>query len=463
LNEDRTRPLSNPFVARAARWGLVAWSAIGVGAVAYFGFRFVLYPIRIIFPPLVVAMIAVYLLNPVVTALERRGMRRVWGALLVYLVFAAIFGTALYLMIPVVVEQATAFGRAAPRIIGNVVSGFQGFLRDLGVQETAAPPPSTESIVDVLGSIFSFTRGLFDVVLVMILGPILAFYLLVDVPKIKRNLRAMIPARRRREVEGVTDKIGKAIGSYFRGQLLVAAFVAVASSIVLWFVGLPFWAIVGLVTGLFNLVPLIGPFIGAAVAVFIALTTDQTGGVLNLDPGWPLALGSAVALLIVQQIDNHIISPNMIGRTVRLHPVTVMLGLLIGGALLGLWGMLLAIPVIATIKILILHAWDTRMTWPPTPGGEHPTVPEGEGKEGTGPPSSPVAAVDAPQTSAPQPSAPTARRPARSRPPRWWAAVRSILGGRRAEPSEARGNGPVPQERTPAAATPREGERPSGG
>jgi predicted PurR-regulated permease PerM len=439
LNEDRTRPLSNPFVARAARWGLVAWSAIGVLILGYILFRYVVHPIRIIFAPLVVAVIVVYLLNPVVTALERRGVRRGWGALFVYLIFAGVFGTGLYFLIPVVVEQAGEFGRAAPRIFTNIIEGFENLLRNLGVQDAEAAAPATDSIVDVLGSIFSFTRGLFDVVLVMVLGPILAFYLLVDLPKVKRNVRAMVPARRRREVEAVTQRIGKSIGAYFRGQLLVAAFVAVASGLTLWIVGLPYWAIVGLVTGLFNLVPLIGPFIGGAVAIVIAITTDQSGGLLNIQPGWPLALASAVGLLIVQQIDNHVISPNMIGRTVRLHPVTVMLGLLVGGALLGLWGMLLAIPVIATIKILILHAWDTRMTWPPAVGepraAAEPERPSdgmsGDGPDGTGGPreASAVAPVDAPEPmDAPAPAGTGSHTRQRSR---WWGAVRSVLGGRR--------------------------------
>jgi predicted PurR-regulated permease PerM len=416
VDEDRSRPLSSPFVSRTMRWGIVAWSVIGVLILGYFLFRYVLYPVRIIFPPLVVAVIAVYLLNPIVTALERRGVGRVWGALIVYVVSATVVGTGLYFVVPLVAEQVGDFAQTAPQILSEAVRDLQDFAAGLGVPLEDGAAPSTESIVDVLGSIFSVTRGLFDVVLVMVLGPILAFYLVVDLPKIKRGTRTMIPARRRREVDSVMQKIGRAIGSYFRGQLLVAAFVAVSASIALWIVGLPFWALVGLVSGLFNLVPLIGPFIGAAVALFIAFTTDQSGGLLSIQPGWPLALASAAALLLVQQIDNHIVSPNMIGRTVRLHPVTVMLGLLIGGALMGLWGMLLAIPVIATVKILVLHAWDTRMTWPPASSGEQPPTGEQLDEREVVPPP-------------PEPADEAPRRPAP-----WWGAVRGMLGGRRQPP-----------------------------
>ena len=375
MNEDRPPPIGSPFVVRAARWGIVAWSAIGILLIAFFFFRYVVHPIRIIFPPLVVALIGVYLLNPIVTRLERRGLNRIWGTLLTYLVAAGILGTLLTFTIPVVADQVRAFARSAPELIDRVTAGFRDLVERFDLPVAAAPTGAGEGVIDFFGRLLSFTRGLFDLAIVFIIGPILAFYFLVDLPKIKRGLRALIPANRRGEAERLFQRIGKAIGGFFRGQLLVSLFVGVSSALVLLVVGLPFWAVVGLVAGLFNLIPLIGPFIGGIVAVIIAFTTGESaGGLLNLEPGWPLAIGSAVALLIVQQVDNHILSPNIVARTVQLHPVTVMLGLLAGGTLLGLWGMLLAVPVLATAKILLLHAWDTRMQWPP-PGPERVGTP----------------------------------------------------------------------------------------
>lgn len=374
MEDDRNRVLGPPYVARAARWGIVAWAAIGLLLMAYFGFRYVLYPVRIIFPPLVVALIMVYLLNPVVSRLELRGVRRGWGSLLVYLVFLAVVGTGLYFLVPLVVRQVSDFARAAPSIFREVGGSIQDFFSRFGVDLTPTPPGS-ESILDFFGRLVSFTGTILNVVLVFVLGPILAFYLLVDLPKIRRGIQAMIPARRRAEVQDVGRRIGQAIGSFFRGQLLVALFVGIASSIGLWIVGLPFWALVGLISGLFNLIPLIGPIIGTLLAVLVAVTTEDSGGLLSLEPGLPLAIGSALVLLVVQQIDNHILSPNIVGRTVKLHPVTVMLGLLAGATLLGLWGMLLAVPVMASLKILMLHLWDTRGTWPPSPEQPVPVAP----------------------------------------------------------------------------------------
>ncbi|HWC32141.1 MAG TPA: AI-2E family transporter [Actinomycetota bacterium] len=425
---DQDRVLT-PLVTRVARWGIVAWATIGLLVLAFFAFRYVVYPIRIVFPPLVIAMIAVYLLNPIVTGLERRGLGRVWAALIVYLLGGAIVGTALYFLVPLVAEQATNLADALPRIVGQASEAFQDVVGRFGVEVGEAPvAPDQQTITAFFGRFVSIAYGIVEIAIIFILGPILGFYLLVDLPKIRRGLRAMIPARRRAEVESVLRKIGEAIGGFFRGQFLVALFVGIASSLVLLLVGLPFWAVVGLVAGLFNLIPLIGPFIGGAVAVVVAMTTSApAGGVFGLEPGWPLAVGSAIALTVVQQLDNHILSPQIVGRTVRLHPVTVMLGLLIGGALLGLWGMLLAIPTIAAIKILILHAWDTRVRWPPTAEAAEGLA--GHPVEGAGASPEPTSSSTEPATLSPPGSAPVA-------PPRapqasgWRDAMRRIFARR---------------------------------
>jgi predicted PurR-regulated permease PerM len=432
--------LASGIVIRAARWGIVAWASIGILVLGVFFFRYVVYPIRIIFPPLVVALIGVYLLNPIVSAMERRGMARIWGALVTYLVGVAILGTALTFTVPLVAEQVQEFARSAPRLIDQVSSGFGDLASRFNIDVSGTGAGGGEVVVDFFGRILSLTRGLLDLALVFLIGPIIAFYLLVDLPKMKRGTRALIPARRRAEFESILDRIGKAIGGFFRGQLLVSLFVGIASAIGLYIVGLPFWAVVGLVTGLFNLIPLIGPFIGGIVALAIAFTTESSGGLLTLEPGWPLALGSAVVLLIVQQVDNHVLSPNIVARTVRLHPVTVMLGLLAGGTLLGLWGVLLAVPVLATAKILLLHAWDTRMQWPP-PGGADQTVRPSTPAPGTAAISEEEGGVPEPETQTPatRPSERLRRAKAPRRPTErrgsWWAnALRSVFGPRRSTP-----------------------------
>lgn len=368
MNEDRTGLLGHPFVAFAARWGVVAWAGIGVLVLGYIIFQYVLYPIRIIFPPLALALILVYALNPVVSALARR-MPRLLAALVTYVVFLSAVGVGLAYLIPILAEQVSGFAADVPRLARGALAFVEQVAARVGFQfqaEGALSPESQQAVLNYLGKLLSFTQGLLHFALVVILGPILAFYLVVDLPKIRRGVVAMIPERRRAGFQLLGQRLGRVLGGFFRGQLLVALFVGVASTLALFVVGLPYWAVVGMVTGLFNLIPLIGPWIGGILAALVAFTTTETGnGILALEPGLPMAVGAGIALAIVQQIDNHVISPNIVARTVRLHPVTVMLALLAGGTLMGLWGMLLAVPTVAAVKVLLLHAWDTRMQWPP--------------------------------------------------------------------------------------------------
>ena len=369
MTEEQRSLLSHPAVARVARWGVVAWSLIGVGYLALIVYRYLLYPLRIVFPPLLLALVIIYLLNPVVSRLERRRIPRVWGALLTYVAFLGLLVILLRYLVPLVANQVSGFAESVPDLLDRAQVWLADLNRRLNLDiDTGAlfsnlgPEGATGAFIS---RIFSFTVGVVHVAVAVILGLVLGFYLLVDLPKMQRAGLALIPARRRRGVISIFEQMGRALGGYFRGQLLVALFVGLASMVGLWIVGLPYWAVVGMVAGLFNLIPLIGPFIGAIPAIFIAFTTESSGGLMSLEPGWPLALGASIALLTVQQIDNHILSPNIVARTVRLHPVTVLLGLLVGGTLLGLWGMLLAVPTVAAAKILMLHFWDTSSRWPP--------------------------------------------------------------------------------------------------
>jgi len=371
MENDRGPFLSNPFVARAARWGLLAWSVIGLLILLYILYRFVLYPIRVIFPPLIVAIIVIYLLNPLVSRLHQRRIPRVWATLIIYVVFLAVVGVTLAYLISAVSHQVTDFVSGVPTLLVKAQKGLTSAFGRVGVHLDTnalvrALQPGGGSGASFLGRITSFTSGLVHVAFVLVLGPLIAFYLLVDLPKIQRAAEAMIPASRRSEIRDLAGRIGVTLGGFFRGQLLVALVMGLTSMLGFYVVGLPFFALLGALTGLFALVPLIGTIIAAVPMLFVALTTSgRSGGLLHISGGWKLALAGAIVLVLVQQLDQRLLSPRLLSRTARLNPVTVLLSLLVGGTLLGLWGMLLAVPTAAALKIVLLHVWDTRSAWPP--------------------------------------------------------------------------------------------------
>jgi predicted PurR-regulated permease PerM len=342
---------------RFVRIGIVAWCGIGVIILGYLMLRLMVY-VNPIVPPLLIAVAVVYLLNPLVSALERRGVPRVAGAGIVYLLFLCIVALIISLLVPVVARQVSQVIEHFPDYLADAQAYVRRVAARFGqepnfrldadqVREWLSAGENRQAVTRYLTGLRSVTTSVLSGLIIFVLGPVMAFYLLVDLPRLERGVMALIPPARRGEIRGLMDRVGQAVGGFFRGQLLVALFVGVASSIGLWAIGLPFWLLVGMVAGIFNLVPLVGPFIGGGLAVIIALISGE-----------PLkALWAALVLLAVQQIDNHLISPNVMGRTVQLHPVVVMLALLVGASFAGLFGMLVIVPLVAVVKIVFLFLW----------------------------------------------------------------------------------------------------------
>jgi len=342
---------------RFVRIGIMAWCGIGVIILGYLMLRLVVY-VNPVVPPLLIAVAVVYLLNPLVSALERRGVARVAGAGIVYVLFLCIVALVVSLLVPLVTRQVSsvidhfpdylADGQALVRDVAARFGQEPNFKLDADhVRDWLSAGENRQAVTRYLTGLRSVTNSVISGLIIIVLGPVMAFYLLVDLPRLNRGAMALVPPGRREEIRGLMDRTGQAVGGFFRGQLLVALFVGVASSIGLWAIGLPFWLLVGMVAGIFNLVPLVGPFIGGGLAVVIALVSGQ-----------PLkAVWAALVLLVVQQIDNHLISPNVMGRTVQLHPVVVMLALLVGASFAGLFGMLVIVPLVAVVKIVFLFIW----------------------------------------------------------------------------------------------------------
>ena len=361
--EARRAPVLEPPARRPSpyerfvRVGIVAWSGIGVIILGYLMLRLLLY-VNPVLPPLLIAVAVVYLLNPLVSALERRGVPRVAGAGIVYVLFLCIVALVISLLVPVVARQVTQVVNHFPDYLADAQAWVRQVAARFGqepdfrldaeqVRQWLSAGENRQVVTRYLTGLRSVTTSVISGLIIFLLGPIMAFYLLVDLPRLHRGMMALIPPGRREEIRGLMDQIGQAVGGFFRGQLLVALFVGVASSIGLLIIGLPFWLLVGMVAGVFNLVPLVGPFIGGGLAVVIALVSGQ-----------PLkALWAALVLLAVQQIDNHLISPNVMSRTVQLHPVVVMLALLVGASFAGLFGMLVIVPLVAVAKIMFLFIW----------------------------------------------------------------------------------------------------------
>lgn len=366
--------------ARLRMWFLGVWSTIGVLILLAVAWWVIREPFHIILAPLALAAVIVYLLNPVVRGLHARGVPRGLGATFAYIVLIGVLVALGAVIGPLLADQVVAFAEDVPDIATDVQDTINRELARVGVeyrvnldlgsdeaQESIREffTRNREQITDLLRGAGSILGAVFHALLTLVLAPILAFYLLVDLPKLHESFRGFLPPGRRVEFFEVAERIGVTVGAYFRGMLFVAAFVGITTSIGLAVIGLPFWALVGLLAGLFNLIPLVGPFVGGAIGVVLALTVGD---------GMGQAIGVVIVMTVVQQVDNHLITPNIMSRTVKLHPVTVMLGLLVAGSMYGILGMLVVIPIIATVKLLSLHILVTRV-----PAMAHLAAQEGPG------------------------------------------------------------------------------------
>jgi len=323
---------------------------------------FVLVNGRVILAPLLLAVVVVYILNPFVTWLHKRGLPRVVGALLGFLVFFSAITLLAILLLPDIVAQAQAFVETFPALYDNSVQQVYDLTESLGFSSVSIwnydqivdylnDPQNRSTLVDVsLGFLGSVTAGIFEFILVFLVGPVLAFYFLIDLPSVQQRLVEIFPEDRRTEAAYVGRQVNTALGGFLRGQLVVAFIVGIMLSVGYRIIGLEFWLLIGLIGGLLNIVPFLGPWVGGALGVLVAVSTGDVS----------TAIWAVVVAVVVQQIDNNFVSPTVLRATVRLHPTVTLLALVLGGAFAGIWGVIIAVPLTATLKILLGHWWRTR-------------------------------------------------------------------------------------------------------
>ena len=350
---------------RARRFALTVWSVIGVLVLMWVSWRLADL-IRIIWLPLAFAGGLTMLLNPIVNSLERARIPRVVGTVFAFLVAAGVVTLTVVLLVPPIRQQGTDFAAELPKLWDGVVDWLHvtsdRFGVDLGpvwtseiIREWVQNPDNQATIQELLGGFGSgagrILRGVTETLAVAVLAPVLAFYMLMDSTKFKQRTRDLLPPSHREEAVYIGGELVSALSSFVRGQLLVAFFVGLFSSIGLYVLDLPFWLIIGIIAGLLNLVPFVGPFVGGALAAIVGLLNGSMSQAL-----WAVGI-----FTVIQQVDNHIITPLVQRTRVHLSPLVIVLSLIIGGSLAGLLGVVVAVPAAAAIRILVGHMWRTRV------------------------------------------------------------------------------------------------------
>ncbi len=314
-----------------------------------------LYIIRSVLPAFVLAGVLVYLLSPIVDAVEKRGARRVTAILVVYLAMAIVGASIGLYGMPRLVGQLNTLSSTVPVYARQV----QEISEDIQARYTRAGLPremkeiidgqikkAEEEILSLAEKAAAGMIGLVGHIVSIFLAPVLAFYILKDLGDFKSEFTKVIPVHWRMDVLELFSDINRVLKSYIQSYLLVCLVVGLLAGITLAALGVEFALTLGIFAGLTELIPYFGPVIGAVPAVALALLSSK----------W-LAIKVVFAFFVIQQLEGSVISPKLLGDRVGLHPLAVIVILFAGGRLYGLTGMLLAVPTAAVLKIFLTFTW----------------------------------------------------------------------------------------------------------
>jgi sporulation integral membrane protein YtvI len=308
--------------------------------------------------PFVAAFVIAYLLSPIVAALDERGVPRGLSAFVLILLALMAVAAALLMIVPPVIGQITKLVASLNYLPGQMEASLEKVNAWLSSLEDYEPSPYAKPIIDnlilraqdVFAALFeralAFVTSLSQLathIVNIIITPIFTFYLLRDMPKIKRWVRGRVPRRFLDEAVETYQEIDRVLAGFIRGQFIVSTTEATFIAVGLTVIGVDYALLLGIFAGFANMVPYVGTYIGGIPALIVIL--------LGPDPGRRLVF-ALILYVVVNLFDGYILAPRIVGRRVGLHPVVTMIAMLVGAKFFGVVGFLAAVPVTATLKIL---------------------------------------------------------------------------------------------------------------
>ena len=304
--------------------------------------------------PIFIGLIIAWLLDPLVKFLQGKKVPRILACIFAYLLFIAILSLIIVLLIPALGSQVKDF-------IGNIpglVSEFKGFLNGVVIDLNNAFDYDFTSLINQLyhsietfgvslstripEMAINFITALFNGGVSFFLGLMIGFYMLFDFDKLSRNFLNFLPKRFRGGATELVVRLNESLRSYVQGVLLVMTLVFITQAIGLTLSGLQAPLVFAFFCALTDIIPYFGPYIGAIPIVIVGFMMDPVVGICCV-----------ISIVVVQLLENNFYQPLIMGHTMKLHPVTIMIGLLIFQHFFGIIGMIVATPVIAALKIIL--------------------------------------------------------------------------------------------------------------
>lgn len=330
----------------------------------------------------IIAIIFAYIIDPIVNYLERKGIKRQFGVIIVYISVILIFGILIVSVIPKTINEISNLLTSLPAMVDTLIREVNNFVSNvfakfnielpenfINVYKETNPkvngdvetPQIVSDILDsikatindlivkvqgslmgslsnVLSKLYGFLTSAFRLVLIIIFS----FYFSVDKDRFMHRVKKAIPNKYRDDISYLTSNIDTALQQFIRGRMLMAIFVGLLTMAYLLVLRVDFAIIIGLITCVADIIPYIGPFLGCAPAVLFAFMDSPMKAL------WVLIL-----FVIVQWVENNILAPKLIGDSTGLNPLVILISIIIGGGIFGVWGMVISVPLTSIFFILV--------------------------------------------------------------------------------------------------------------
>ncbi|RMH65645.1 MAG: AI-2E family transporter [Calditrichaeota bacterium] len=302
---------------------------------------------------LVIAALLAYILDPFASYLEFRGLSRTTATIVIFLLVGIVIFTVFYFLIPALSREITGLqkgldGQSTSRLLNDVETYIKKAIPLLQDQDINLQGELQNIIKNIGETLFSLLVNLVPLISSVVIIPFAVFFLLKDGRDMKKQLVSMVPNRYFEMTLTLLHKIDEQLGSYLRGQFIDSTIIGLLAVTALWILDVPYYVLIGIFAGLANMIPYVGPFSGAIVAILTVLLNHGSGQDV---------LYVGLAFLFIQLIDNVVVQPMVLARSVNLHPLTIIFAIIIGGQFFGIIGMLVAVPTTGILKVLARESY----------------------------------------------------------------------------------------------------------
>ena len=306
-----------------------------------------------ILSPLFIGIVVAWLFDPIVTKLQKKGVSRVLGSLLVYTILILFIYLLCRLMIPSIASQLEDLGKSVPNFVNYMKDNIDAFFdrldnmgdynfNDIKIGLYDGINNMSESLtVDLPSKVMSMASSIIAGGVNLLIGLLVGLYMLFDFDSVKKHIRSLVPKKYKEDTFELFSRLNGNLRSYVKGTLLIMGILFVFQSIALSIVGLKAPLVFGLFCAITDIIPYIGPYIGGIPAVLVGFSISPTTGFFAL-----------LAVVICQCLENYFLQPVVMGKTMKLHPVTIMIGLLVFNYFFGILGMVIATPTISILKTI---------------------------------------------------------------------------------------------------------------